>query len=229
MDRIGTRSVLVTLLLVFITQVYGELCPNTDNVYCNEDEYCCDNQCCQNYNDFYYGGFWNIWYFWFIIFFILMTCCGGCGFYRRRQAYLNQRNSTVIRTQPIVVPPPRPQAPGLIGVYPAQPIPQGAFQGPPSYNEAVSKPYLYPKSETVYPPPTVPVNGAVPPSQPGPAYPPDGAYPNPAYPPQQTTYYQSGMPMPQPEGQVSPTPAPPPYAAATAGDATQATAPPAAS
>ncbi|XP_022080088.1 vesicular, overexpressed in cancer, prosurvival protein 1-like [Acanthaster planci] len=228
MERISTEGVLLTIFLVFIAQVYGEYCPDTDNVYCDNDEYCCDSSCCPLTYENY--GFWNIWYFWFIIFFILMTCCGGCGFYRRRQAYLNQQNSTIITSQPVVVPPPRQQNPDMVGAYPAQPVPQGAFQGPPSYNEAVSKPHLYPKSEAVYPPPTMPMNGAG--ASPNPAYPPDGAYPNPVYPPQ-TTYYQSGMPMPQPDGPTSPTttpmPAPPPYSAAAASDATQANAPPMAS
>ncbi|XP_033639506.1 extensin-like [Asterias rubens] len=245
-------SVLFSFLFIFVTQVNAELCPDTDNVYCDYGQYCCGGSlCCTDYDGGYYSyGFWNIWYFWFIVFFILMTCCGGCGFYRRRQAYMNGNRSTIIAGPGTIIPPPRG---GTIptGAYPAQPIstgPQSYYQGPPTYDEAVNKPYMYPKTEPYGQPPVMPINGATPypqanpaypPTSPNPAYPPAApnpaypqAAPNPAYPPTSpnaayppTTGYPYPATTDTPSNPTAtPMPEPPPYME-TASNATQASAP----
>lgn len=152
----------ISCLLFIITTVHAsELCPGTDNVYCDGyEEYCCGSSCCLN--DWHYDyGFWNIWYFWFIIFFILMSCCGGCGFYRRRQVFLTQQqvdqltqgpppggNTTVLGAGRLTYSS-TTTGRSLVAhpmMYQGNAGPQGYFQGPPSYTEVTSKPELYPKA-----------------------------------------------------------------------------------
>ncbi|XP_033111738.1 vesicular, overexpressed in cancer, prosurvival protein 1-like [Anneissia japonica] len=129
-----------------ITEVSGSECGDG---YCNDyDQYCCDNFECCYYPNYSY---WNLWYFWFVLIFVLMTCFGGCGYYRRRQVYLQTASG-----QRIPVGQTTYLTSGVQPVHhPYQPTaaPVGTFQSPPPYSEVTSKPNLYPKTgDAAYPP-----------------------------------------------------------------------------
>lgn len=95
----------VSDLLFLTTLILGVECKycwhsssygKTSHFYCGAFEYCCDDSCCANFDQFY-----RLWYFWLCILVLLMSC--GIALYWLKKRYLVRQlfsDDTEERRQP---------------------------------------------------------------------------------------------------------------------------------